>query len=57
MKKFQKLTLYQETLGKLTGFDQTDFLASTPAGCPSQHISLCNACIPPTETPNCNPAV
>jgi|GEM_PF-6199484 hypothetical protein len=58
MNKFQKLTLHQETLGNLSGFDQTGFLASIPpAGCHSQQVSLCNACIPPTETPNCNPAV
>jgi hypothetical protein len=50
MKDVLKLMLNQETLRHLNGF-------SADALLPLQtQASICNICIPPTESPNCNPA-
>jgi hypothetical protein len=54
MKNIRKLTLSQETLRNMNGFTPDDLLV-TGFPCHTQ-ASICNICIPPTESPNCNPA-
>jgi len=53
MKNIRKLMLNQETLRNLNGFATDDFLAVGP---PHTHASICNICIPPSNSPDCTPA-
>jgi len=46
-----KLNLQQETVRQLT----TDTGALAFSIVRTQGVSVCNICIPPTESPNCNP--
>ena len=52
MKIGTKLSLQQETLRQLT--NEAPALACSII---RTAVSVCNICIPPTETPNCNPTI
>ena len=51
--KNNKLTLKQETVRRLS--DQNGLLACSVIA--TKVVSVCNICIPPTESPDCNPSI